>query len=65
MSANMPGLTHNALLQCEIFRECYAKGAPLDDYLKIAYRSSQLVSYFHLLQVVTLVNSIAIAWRWT
>jgi anaphase-promoting complex subunit 5 len=42
------GLTHNALLQCEIFRECYAKGAPLDDYLKIAYRSSQLVSYIYL-----------------
>ncbi|KAH8703923.1 putative anaphase-promoting complex subunit Apc5 [Talaromyces proteolyticus] len=39
------GLTHNALLQCEIFRECYAKGAPLDDCLKIAYRSSQLLSH--------------------
>lgn len=43
-----PGLTHNALLQCEIFRECYAKGAPLDDYLKIAYRSSQMVSFLLL-----------------
>lgn len=38
------GLTHAALLQCDIFRECYAQGSPLEDKLKITYRSSQLVS---------------------
>ncbi|OKL63090.1 hypothetical protein UA08_02006 [Talaromyces atroroseus] len=36
------GLTHIASLHCDIFRECYAKGAPVEDHLKIAYRSSQL-----------------------
>lgn len=37
------GLTHLSLLHCDIFRECYTKGSPLEDKLKIAYRSSQLV----------------------
>ncbi|QGA21289.1 hypothetical protein EYB26_008999 [Talaromyces marneffei] len=37
------GLTHLALLQCDIFHECYTKGSPLEDKLKIAYRSSQLI----------------------
>jgi anaphase-promoting complex subunit 5 len=43
MPADGLGLTHLALLHCDIFRECYTKGSPLEDKLKIAYRSSQLV----------------------
>lgn len=44
ISADGLGLTHLSLLHCDIFRECYTKGSPLEDKLKIAYRGSQIVS---------------------
>ncbi|KAL1961512.1 hypothetical protein VTN77DRAFT_1653 [Rasamsonia byssochlamydoides] len=38
------GLSHIALLHCDIFRECYAGKAPFEDYLKTTFRSCQLLA---------------------
>ncbi|KAE8351487.1 anaphase-promoting complex subunit 5-domain-containing protein [Aspergillus coremiiformis] len=38
------GITHLAWLSCETFQECYASKAPFEDYLKSAFRSSQLLA---------------------
>lgn len=41
------GLTHIALLHCNIFRECYTKGSPMEDTLRMAYQASQMVRIEH------------------
>jgi hypothetical protein len=56
------GVTHLALLNCEIFHECYASKSQFEDSLKCTFRSCLLVRSFPYFRDSAHVNAVSAMW---
>jgi anaphase-promoting complex subunit 5 len=46
------GVSHLSWLSSEIFRECYARRAPFEDFLKSTFRNCQVVCTHFLIYIL-------------